>query len=191
MRFLIATLFLCLAPPAQAEGTGQFTGPRYQVAYAWDVAQAIQKQRAKTPGKARQRKQRRQIVPVPIPRPGTVAPLTLAQGAAREARRAFGQPAFVRGRLICAINVGRALQARGIRGTGSALAKSYLAWGRASGPVPGAVAVFSRGRRGGHVAIVHAVLPNGTVVYLNPSSRRQAWVIGPYRRKPISYRVAA
>lgn len=98
---------------------------------------------------------------------------------------------FVRGRLICAINVGVALSERGIKGTGSALAKSYLNWGRPSGPVPGAVAVFNRGKRGGHVAIVHSVQSDGTVIYLNPSSRRQAWQIGPYRKRPITYRVAS
>lgn len=60
----------------------------------------------------------------------------------------------------------------------------------ASRPVPGAVAVFNRGRLGGHVAIVHHVRPDGTVIYLNPSSRRQAWQVGPYRKQPIAYRVA-
>ncbi len=98
---------------------------------------------------------------------------------------------FIRGRLICAVNVGVALAERGIRGTGSALAKSYLNWGRPSGPVPGAVAVFNRGRRGGHVAIVHSVRSDGTVIYLNPSSRRQAWQIGPYGKTPLAYRVAS
>lgn len=97
---------------------------------------------------------------------------------------------FVYGRLKCAINIGVALAERGIKGTGSAWAKSYLDWGRPSGPVPGAVAVFSRGRRGGHVAIVHDVRPDGTVIYLNPSSRRQAWQVGPYHKHPIAFRVA-
>lgn len=97
---------------------------------------------------------------------------------------------FIRGRLVCARNVNAALAARGIRGTGSAFAKSFLSWGRGSGPQPGAVAVFSRGRRGGHVAIVHEVRPDGTVIYLNPSSRRQAWRVGPYNRRPIAFRVA-
>jgi len=97
---------------------------------------------------------------------------------------------FIRGRLVCARNIGAELARRGIRGTGSALAKSYLHWGRPSGPQPGAVAVFSRGKRGGHVAIVESVRPDGTVIYLNPSSRRQAWQIGPYNRRPIAFRVA-
>jgi len=111
----------------------------------------------------------------------------MAEGFTREVRTAAGH--FIRGRLICAANVGAELARRGIKGTGSRLAKSYLSWGHASLPVPGAVAVFSRGR-GGHVAIVHSVRPDGTVIYLNPSSRRQAWVIGPYGRRPIAYRTA-
>lgn len=97
---------------------------------------------------------------------------------------------FIRGRLVCARNIGAELARRGIQGTGSALAKSYLHWGRPSGPQPGAVAVFSRGKRGGHVAIVQEVHPDGTVIYLNPSSRRQAWHVGPYHKRPIAYRVA-
>lgn len=96
---------------------------------------------------------------------------------------------FIRGRLVCARNVNAELARRGIRGTGSAVAKSYLRWGHASGPVPGAVAVFSR-RGGGHVAIVDHVRPDGTVIYLNPSSRHQAWQVGPYNRKPIAFRIA-
>lgn len=112
-------------------------------------------------------------------------------GVAQNVYEVASRPAgFIRGRLVCAVNVGAELARRGIRGTGSALAKSYLPWGRASGPVPGAVAVFDRGRRGGHVAIVHSVRQDGTVIYLNPSSRRQAWQIGPYHKRPIAFRVA-
>jgi hypothetical protein len=161
----------------------RFNGDRYVVAYgggyAADVAKEVRRQRAKKPKKPK-KKVRRPVIKAP--------PLTLAKGAGREFDRAV--TTFVRGRLICAVNVGRLLAARGIKGTGSALAKSYLAWGRASGPVPGAVAIFHRGRRGGHVAIVHSVV-NGRVIYLNPSARKQAWVIGPYRKRAIAYRVAA
>lgn len=119
---------------------------------------------------------------------------SLIGGALREIGRAFGVPRrFVRGRLICAVNVNAALAERGIQGTRSALAKSFLRWGKPSRPVPGAVTVFNRGRSGksGHVAIVHHVKSNGTVIYLNPSSRRQAWVVGPYRARPIAFRVAS
>jgi len=94
----------------------------------------------------------------------------------------FGMPtrsaadgrSFTRGHLRCAAKRGAELARRGIRGTGSARAKSYLHLGRASGPVAGAVAVFNRGGRKGRVAIVHYVEPDATVIYLNLSSRRQA-----------------
>jgi hypothetical protein len=96
---------------------------------------------------------------------------------------------FIRGRLICAANINAELASRGIRGTGSRLAKSFLSWGRPSGPQPGAVAIFNR-RGGGHVAIVEGIESDGTIIYKNPSSRRQAWQIGPYYKKPIAFRVA-
>lgn len=108
-----------------------------------------------------------------------------------QARRHVGKAArFIRGRLKCALNVNAELARRGIKGTGSAWAKSFLLWGRPSPPVRGAVAVFDRGRRGGHVAIVDHVRPDGTVIYLNPSSARQAWQVGPYHKRPIAFRVA-
>jgi hypothetical protein len=56
---------------------------------------------------------------------------------------------YIAGRLICAVNVGAALAERGIKGTGSALARSYDGWGfRVAQPVPGAVAVGHRQTRG-------------------------------------------
>lgn len=98
---------------------------------------------------------------------------------------------FIAGRLICAVNVGAALAERGIAGTGSALAKSYLSWGHPSGPVPGAVAVFNRGNPhgpSGHVAIVAAVA-GGTVMLWNPT--RHGWRLTPMHRQAIAYRMPA
>jgi hypothetical protein len=108
---------------------------------------------------------------------------TMRTGAERVARPAR----YVAGRLICAINVGSALAERGIKGTGSALALSYLKWGRASAPVPGAVAVSGR-RGGGHVAIVSRVEGNQVYVW-NPSPRGRGWQEVAYRHRAISYRV--
>jgi hypothetical protein len=106
---------------------------------------------------------------------------TGAGGVARPSR-------YAAGRLNCAVNVNMALAERGISGTGSAVAKSFLQWGRASGPVPGAVAVSSRGRRGGHVAIVSRV-DGGWVYVWNPSSRGRGWREVAYRHRAISFRV--
>jgi hypothetical protein len=108
---------------------------------------------------------------------------TMRTGAERVARPAR----YIAGRLICAVNVNSALAERGIRGTGSALAKSFLEWGRASAPVPGAVAVSGR-RGGGHVAIVSRVEGNQVYVW-NPSPRGRGWQEVAYRHRAISYRV--
>lgn len=100
---------------------------------------------------------------------------------------ASAHTSFVRGRLVCAINVNRELRARGYRGTGSALAMSFRHYGVASSGQPGDVAIFSR-RGGGHVAIVYGYDSKGQRLYLNPSTRRQAWQVGPYHRRPIAFR---
>lgn len=195
MRF-VATLFVCLlvptyvaAKPSQWPVT-EFAGDRYASRVTHQKAAPTRKYAKvryyyrvkKTAPRGSYRRPVRQYAPEPLAPP---VPPTLAQGLQREIGRAF-----IRGRLICAANVGAELARRGIKGTGSRLAMSYRSWGRPSGPVPGAVAVFGR-RGGGHVAIVHSVQPNGQVIYLNPSSRRQAWVVGPYRRQPIAFRVAS
>lgn len=97
---------------------------------------------------------------------------------------------FIAGRLKCAVNVNAELARRGVEGTRSAWAKSFLQWGRPSPPVPGAVAIYHRGKRGGHVAIVTRV-ENGRVYVLNPSSRQQRWVETVYPKPAIAYRVAS
>lgn len=128
--------------------------------------------------------------PLPRERPAEAPRANLAEGLVREVGRAFPAPSrFIGGRLICALNVNAALAARGIRGTGSAMAKSFLRWGRSTAPVPGAVAIWNRGRnpRAGHVAIV-ARVERGRVLFWNPS--RRGWRLMAVRRPPIAYRIA-
>lgn len=99
----------------------------------------------------------------------------------------IGRPLrYIAGRLICAINVNASLAADGIRGTGSAMAKSFLHWGQPSSPVPGAVAIFDRGGRKGHVARVSRVV-NGKVYLWNPG--RHGWREIALYKQPIAYRV--
>lgn len=101
----------------------------------------------------------------------------------------IGRPGrYIAGRLICAVNVNAALAERGIRGTGSAWAKSFLTWGHsAGGPIPGAVIVSSR-LGGGHVAIVSRV-ENGVVYAWNATGGQSGWREIPYRHHVIDYRV--
>ena len=104
-------------------------------------------------------------------------------------QEAVGRPSrFIAGHLVCAVNVGAALAERGIKGTGSAAALSYLHWGRsAGGPVPGAIIVSSR-RGGGHVAIVSRVV-NGVVMAWNATGGQRGWREIPYRHPVLDYRV--
>lgn len=118
----------------------------------------------------------------------TVEPAVLAALPATDLGSIARPVRYIAGRLICAINVNSALAERGIIGTGSARAKSFLTWGMASAPVPGAVAVSSRGRRGGHVAIVSRV-ERGRVYVWNPSPRGRGWQEQAYRYRAISFRV--
>ena len=102
---------------------------------------------------------------------------------------AISRPArYIGGRLVCALNVGAALAERGIRGTGSALAKSYDHWGHRSAPVPGAVAVSDR-RGGGHVAIVSRV-EGGRVFVWNATGGHRGWSEREYTNRHARYRVA-
>jgi hypothetical protein len=80
---------------------------------------------------------------------------------------------FVRGRLICAINVNNWLRAHGFSPTHSAAAKSFLRYLHVS---PSQVRFgdvrFNYRKGGGHVMVA---LGGGRC--LNPSARRQTWVV--------------
>lgn len=67
----------------------------------------------------------------------------------------------------CAAFVGAMLARSSREPSGSLLAKSYLDWGaKLAEPIPGAIAVFSRGKHSwqGHVAIVESVGKNTVTV---------------------------
>jgi hypothetical protein len=99
---------------------------------------------------------------------------------------------FIRGRLKCAENVTAMLKANGYRGTGSAMARSYLSYGVAvSSPRPGAIQVERRGGNpnAGHVQIV-SHKSNGVWMCKNPSSRVGSWVLQPCaNNRIIAYRM--
>jgi hypothetical protein len=159
----------CVAPYASTADQVRVTRGRY-IARELGFGAAIEKRAA------------RKSKPKARPALSYVAPsVPSIEGIARPVR-------YIAGRLICAVNVGAALAERGIKGTGSALALSYLHWGRsAGGPVPGAVIVSAR-RGGGHVAIVSRV--QGGVVYAwNATGGQRGWREIPYRHRVLDYRV--
>ena len=85
-----------------------------------------------------------------------------------EARRYIGGNPTGRGSLWCARFMNMVLERSGHHGTGSDMASSFAGYGqRVSGPQVGAIAVMSRGRRGGHVGIVSGMDANGNPIVIS------------------------
>ena len=85
-----------------------------------------------------------------------------------EARRYLGGNPTGRGSLWCARFMNMVLERSGHHGTGSDMASSFAGYGqRVSGPQVGAIAVMSRGRRGGHVGIVSGMDANGNPIVIS------------------------
>lgn len=79
-----------------------------------------------------------------------------------EARKYIGGNPTGRGSLWCARFMNMVLKHSGYSGTGSDMASSFAKYGqRISGPQVGAIAVMTRGRRGGHVGIITGVDAKG------------------------------
>ena len=86
-----------------------------------------------------------------------------------EARRYIGSGNPTgRSSLWCARFMNMVLERSGHKGTGSDMARSFAGYGqRISGPQVGAIAVMSRGRRGGHVGIVSGIDPKGNPIVIS------------------------
>ncbi len=81
-----------------------------------------------------------------------------SSGLVAQARQYLGTNPTGMGALWCARFMNMVLEKSGRRGTGSNMANSFANYGtRVSGPRVGAIAVMSRGKRGGHVGIVSGI----------------------------------
>jgi uncharacterized protein (TIGR02594 family) len=90
------------------------------------------------------------------------------------ARRYIGGNPTGRSSLWCARFMNMVLQRSGHRGTGSDMASSFAHYGqRISGPQVGAIAVMSRGRRGGHVGVVSGIDPRGNPIVVSGNHGRR------------------
>lgn len=98
-----------------------------------------------------------------------------------EARKYLGGNPTGRGRLWCARFANMVLQHSGYRGTGSDMARSFANYGqRVSGPQVGAIAVMSRGRRGGHVGIITGIDASGNPIMISGNNGNRV------REAPVS-----
>jgi uncharacterized protein (TIGR02594 family) len=98
-----------------------------------------------------------------------------------EARKYIGGNPTGRGSLWCARFANMVLQHSGYRGTGSDMASSFAKYGqRVSGPQVGAIAVMSRGRRGGHVGIITGIDASGNPIMISGNNGNRV------REAPVS-----
>lgn len=105
---------------------------------------------------------------VPLPRrkpPGSEALLALAQADVGKGPRELG----TRLTLWCADAINVWLRRLNIKGTGSALAASFVRYGKPADPAPGVIAVKPRRGGSGHVVIVKSVLPKGRMLVVSPN----------------------
>ncbi|ARP99755.1 TIGR02594 family protein [Pseudorhodoplanes sinuspersici] len=91
-----------------------------------------------------------------------------------QARRYIGTNPTGMGALWCARFMNMVLERAGHRGTGSNMASSFASYGRRiSGPQVGAIAVMSRGKRGGHVGIVSGIDASGNPIIISGNYNRR------------------
>lgn len=91
-----------------------------------------------------------------------------SSGLVDHARRYLGSNPTGRSSLWCARFLNMVLERSGRSGTGSDMASSFSSFGRRiSGPQVGAIAVMSRGKRGGHVGIVSGIDESGNPIVIS------------------------
>ncbi|MGV7217245.1 TIGR02594 family protein [Bradyrhizobium sp. UFLA05-112] len=102
-------------------------------------------------------------------------------GLVSEARRYLGGNPTGRGNLWCARFMNMVLEHTGHKGSGSDMASSFAHYGtRVTGPQVGAIAVMSRGRRGGHVGIITGIDAKGNPIMISGNNGNRV------REAPIS-----
>jgi uncharacterized protein (TIGR02594 family) len=95
-------------------------------------------------------------------------------GVVAEARRWIGGNPTGRSSLWCANFMNFVLQRTGRQGSGSNMARSFASYGhRIAGPQVGAIAVMSRGARGGHVGVVSGIDANGNPIIISGNHGRR------------------
>jgi uncharacterized protein (TIGR02594 family) len=112
---------------------------------------------------------------------GAMASSFTSSNVVAEARKYLGGNPTGRGSLWCARFMNMVLQHSGYRGTGSDMANSFAKYGqRISGPQVGAIAVMTRGRRGGHVGIITGVDAKGNPIMISGNNGNRV------REAPVS-----
>jgi uncharacterized protein (TIGR02594 family) len=122
------------------------------------------------------------------PSVGTKPPLFGWPTLVTEARKYIGTNPTDRKRLWCATFLNLVLAKSGYAGTGSDAAKSFASYGkRVSEPTIGAIAVLTRGKRGGHVGIVTGIDANGNPIIISGNHGHRVGEATYPRQRVIAY----
>jgi uncharacterized protein (TIGR02594 family) len=115
------------------------------------------------------------------PTGGAMASGYTSSNVVAEARKYLCGNPTGRGSLWCARFMNMVLQHSGYRGTGSDMASSFAKYGqRVSGPQVGAIAVMTRGRRGGHVGVIIGIDAKGNPIMISGNNGNRV------REAPVS-----
>lgn len=139
--------------------------------------------------------------PAPQPVPRERAPVEHVSLSASTMKPAFGWPALVvearkymgtnptdRSRLWCATFMNFVLAKVGYAGTNSDAAKSFAYYGRRiSEPRVGAIAVLTRGRKGGHVGVVSGIDKDGNPIIISGNHNKRVGEAVYARSRVIAY----
>jgi uncharacterized protein (TIGR02594 family) len=122
---------------------------------------------------AEPRSSRRKQAAMDVPATGNASGFGMS-GIVAEARRYIGSNPTGRSALWCARFMNMVLERSGHQGTGSDMARSFASYGqRISGPQVGAIAVMSRGKRGGHVGVVSGIDASGNPIVISGNHGRR------------------
>jgi len=106
----------------------------------------------------------------------------------KEARKYMGTNPTDRQRLWCATFMNMVLAKTGYSGTNPDAAKSFAQYGRRiSEPKVGAIAVLTRGKKGGHVGVVSGVDANGNPIIISGNHGRKVGEAIYPRSRVIAY----
>ena len=105
-----------------------------------------------------------------------------------EARKYMGTNPTARKKLWCATFMNMVLAKAGYTGTNSDAAKSFAYYGRRiSEPRVGAIAVLTRGRRGGHVGVVSGIDARGNPIIISGNHNKRVGEAVYSRARVIAY----
>ena len=105
-----------------------------------------------------------------------------------EARKYMGTNPTARSRLWCATFMNMVLAKSGYSGTNSDAARSFASYGRRiSEPKVGAIAVLTRGKRGGHVGVVSGIDSHGNPIIISGNHNKRVGEAVYARSRVIAY----